>query len=626
MSSSSNDDDDELPTVNSRVETLDGNRGFCRYIGSVDGQTGTWVGVEWDDQKRGKHDGKHNGKRYFECKRGKEVGGGGGGGEEEEEEEEDARASFVRVQKVATATDFVSAAKEKYELENQEQLEKRLVFGKEDKNSSYNNNNDEEVNVTIELKTKLSLQKSLIELERILLPNARLARVSRRVGTPADGDEVRASSLSSSSSLNDDEELFATTFNRNAMHVDVSGNLMTSFAELGKIGKYFRNLEILDASDAFYDEDVRDVDIDGISTLMKEVVLAASQFRNLKTLALNKTRTSWEKALLIIEQMPNLEELRLDRNELQNIKLVDEQASRRYFPKLKVLSLDGNRNVKWNDIWALRFLPSLEILYASDCSVEQIAYDNDNESSNNKCFFRNLRGLFLGNNSVCSWQSVDVIDHFPSLECVRLSQNLFCENDSASRHEIVARAGKLLSLNASEITEKERRESEIRYLRNIMAEVSSTNSARLEDDELDAMISSEKVLAKHPRAKVLKEVHGERALAGVQTTKTTQSQQQLESKESCNVGTTNAGGASSSISLALTLTRKGKGSKNRTFPESVTVARVKTICEKLFGMKLGTSTLAIRDGEAKENFIELEPDEDTLAYLGVESGAEIFVL
>jgi len=617
MSSSydDDDDDDERPTVNSRVETLDGNRGFCRYVGPVVGQTGRWVGVEWDDQKRGKHDGKHNGKRYFECKRGKEAG---------EEEEEDARASFVRVQKVATATDFVSAAKEKYDLENQEQLEKRLVFGKEDKNGSYNNNSDEEVNVTIELKTKLSLQKSLIELERILLPNARLARVNRRAGTPADADEARASS---SSALNDEEELFAKTFNPNATHVDVSGNLMTSFAELGKIGKYFRNLEILDASDAFYDEDVRDFDIDGTSTLMKEVALAALQFRNLKTLALNKTRTSWEKALLIIEQMPNLEELRLDRNELQNIKLVDEQASRRYFPKVKVLSLDGNRNVKWNDIWALRFLPSLEILYASECSVEHIAYENDDESSNNnKRFFRNLRGLFLGNNSVCSWQSVDVIDHFPSLECVRLSQNPFCENDSASRHEIVARAGKLLSLNASEITEKERRESEIRYLRNIMAEVSSTNSARLEDDELDAMISSEKVLAKHPRAKVLKKVHGERALAGVQTTKCTQSQQQLESKESCNDGTTNAGGASSSISLALTLTRKGKGSKNRTFPKSVTVARVKTICEKLFGMKLGTSTLAIRDGDAKENFIELEPDEDTLAYLGVESGAEIFVL
>jgi hypothetical protein len=45
-------------------------------------------------------------------------------------------------------------------------------------------------------------------------------------------------------------------------------------------------------------------------------------------------------------------------------------------------------------------------------------------------------------------------------------------------------------------------------------------------------------------------------------------------------------------------------------------------------MKLGTSTLAIRDRDEDETekYTELEPDEDTLAYLGVESGAEIFVL
>ena len=157
---------------------------------------------------------------------------------------------------------------------------------------------------------------------------------------------------------------------------------------------------------------------------------------------------------------------------------------------------------------------------------------------------------------MCSWHSVDVLDNFASLECVRLSHNPFCENDSASRHEIVARAGKLLSLNASEITEKERRESEIRYLRNVVAEISSSSGTRLEDMELDAKISSDEVLAKHPRAKVLKEMHGERALAGVQTTKTTQSQQQLESRESDN-GTKNEG-VSSSISLALTLTREGR--------------------------------------------------------------------
>ena len=49
-------------------------------------------------------------------------------------------------------------------------LEKRLVFGGKAKKTDEN----EEEDVTIELKTKLSLQKKLDELERILLPNARL--------------------------------------------------------------------------------------------------------------------------------------------------------------------------------------------------------------------------------------------------------------------------------------------------------------------------------------------------------------------------------------------------------------------------------------------------------------------
>ena len=38
-----------------------------RYVGPVKGTAGDWLGVEWDDAERGKHDGKHNGIRYFEC-------------------------------------------------------------------------------------------------------------------------------------------------------------------------------------------------------------------------------------------------------------------------------------------------------------------------------------------------------------------------------------------------------------------------------------------------------------------------------------------------------------------------------------------------------------------------------
>ena len=38
-----------------------------RYIGSLSGAKGTWLGVEWDRAELGKHDGTHDGVRYFTC-------------------------------------------------------------------------------------------------------------------------------------------------------------------------------------------------------------------------------------------------------------------------------------------------------------------------------------------------------------------------------------------------------------------------------------------------------------------------------------------------------------------------------------------------------------------------------
>ncbi|KAI1336840.1 Thioesterase/thiol ester dehydrase-isomerase [Xylariaceae sp. FL0016] len=47
--------------------SYDGAICTVRYVGQVSGTTGSWLGVEWDDQGRGKHDGAHKGTRYFSC-------------------------------------------------------------------------------------------------------------------------------------------------------------------------------------------------------------------------------------------------------------------------------------------------------------------------------------------------------------------------------------------------------------------------------------------------------------------------------------------------------------------------------------------------------------------------------
>lgn len=47
--------------------SYDGNACTVRYVGEVQGTSGTWLGVEWDDPRRGKHTGEYNGVRYFQC-------------------------------------------------------------------------------------------------------------------------------------------------------------------------------------------------------------------------------------------------------------------------------------------------------------------------------------------------------------------------------------------------------------------------------------------------------------------------------------------------------------------------------------------------------------------------------
>ncbi|KAH6853469.1 CAP Gly-rich domain-containing protein [Chaetomium sp. MPI-CAGE-AT-0009] len=54
------------PQIGER-RSYDGAPCTVRYVGEVAGTSGSWLGVEWDDPSRGKHDGQHKGVRYFSC-------------------------------------------------------------------------------------------------------------------------------------------------------------------------------------------------------------------------------------------------------------------------------------------------------------------------------------------------------------------------------------------------------------------------------------------------------------------------------------------------------------------------------------------------------------------------------
>lgn len=55
-----------VPNVGVRLR-LGTHLGTVRFVGTVTGSQGTWLGIEWDNPKRGKHDGTKDGIRYFSC-------------------------------------------------------------------------------------------------------------------------------------------------------------------------------------------------------------------------------------------------------------------------------------------------------------------------------------------------------------------------------------------------------------------------------------------------------------------------------------------------------------------------------------------------------------------------------
>lgn len=47
--------------------SYNGQRCTIRFVGPLEGTTGEWLGIEWDDPTRGKHSGEHKGAQYFVC-------------------------------------------------------------------------------------------------------------------------------------------------------------------------------------------------------------------------------------------------------------------------------------------------------------------------------------------------------------------------------------------------------------------------------------------------------------------------------------------------------------------------------------------------------------------------------
>ncbi|GJJ13107.1 hypothetical protein Clacol_007357 [Clathrus columnatus] len=333
-----------LPQVGTRL-SYGSNIGTVRFVGEVGGSKGTWIGVEWDDPKRGKHSGN---------KDGRQVPNSG---------------SFIRpnATTINYGQSFLQALSSKY-IESQ-------------------------MNDPIE-KVTLGSSNGTIEVEAVGLNKIR-DKLSRL-------DSLREVSLDSELVAQTDDPSEIT---RICPRLDISNNLLTSWTDVARITQGLPRLEILslnqtrlrfaiDASFATVFRGIKELRLNGSSIAWSEVLQLLPYFSslchlelgynqmqtvipsdgdipNLTTLNLeHNALTEWKNVMQSLSMFTSLERLILSGNPLGDITLNPDES---HTLSIKHLSLKSTGLTSWSSMDALSsWLPRLQALNVGSNPLFQV--------------------------------------------------------------------------------------------------------------------------------------------------------------------------------------------------------------------------------------------------------------
>ncbi|BCS24432.1 putative tubulin-specific chaperone [Aspergillus puulaauensis] len=511
--------------VNQR-RSYDGNLCTVRYVGKVEGTTGEWLGVEWDDPTRGKHSGQHQGVKYFTCLRNHPTAG-----------------SFVRPSRPADSPrGFLDALREKYASEflarqahggvgeGEQQLEKPIEF---------NGKVAEEVGFD-------KIRKQLAELEELKIVLIDALRVTGVLAQEASRAQIEEAC----------GEIERTC--PKIVELDLSWNLLTAWRDVASICGPLKRLKLLRLNGNRFGP-----------------VEEGLKFEGVEELHLNDTLLSWEQISGATAQFPSLTWLSAAGNQVS-------MATTPISNTITTLVLENNEITSVSSIKALTSLCNLKHLSLRGNCIDGIS-TSDSEGHSFK-FSNTLRSVDLSRNKINSWLSINKLsDLFPGLQNLRISGNpLF--NQPVAPSSItgmpekamtvdeaymltLSRIENLQMLNYSTISAKDRSNAELYYLSLIGKEL----SASPETAEAD-------ILKPHPRYGGLCQIHGEPLIK--RASKTVGADAVVNPRSV----------AARLVRMAFRLPREDSGTasddlvKIKEIPRSYDTYQVKAIVSRLFGI------------------------------------------
>ena len=581
--------------VGDRIRDGDGYRGTVRYIGPVAAakkKDETWLGIEWDESSRGKHDGSCTDSegvihKYFLCL--------------------DNSGSFVKPNKVNVGYSFVQALQERYVPKDAPSITSETDKTLPDAFVVTSKGNTKAIELLGE--DKIRKWQQIESIDKVAIRNANISSI---------GEEIKG---------------LAGHF----VEVDLQDNLLYKWNDVAFLTNEIEGLQTL----LLHGNRMESL----TSSILTDINTSyPSAFNSLRTLALNACKiSSWSSILLLQPHLKTLEQLYLSRNDLNDLPIIFDSVDREedialsstlpdtistVFTTMDVNdkeNTDSNVGKSNDNFLDASIWPTLKVLDISNCgltewsqvnyfknlnSLEELLVDGNEITKVHRCDkenggFVSLSRLSISSSKLDSWKSVDNLASFPCISNLRVSHIPLFAGKGASevRPEVIGRMVNLSFFNGSGISPRERTDSEKLYLRRILKDVEDAT-------QLGRPLDDKAIFLLHPRHQALKDQHGADLLP---------------------MGNMAAGGSMSAELLSVTFQNLAFGATNSSYepivkklPASLTLEKTKMMVKQLFNVDPEVQLLSLRCYKDSPPVL-LDDDQVSLAYYGCINGAEIFI-
>ncbi|KAL9050323.1 MAG: hypothetical protein Q9162_006711 [Coniocarpon cinnabarinum] len=426
-----------------------------RYIGPVQGTSGSWLGVEWDDGQRGKHAGFYNGMKYFKCASSHPT-----------------PTSFVRPSRPADPPrNLLEAVKHKYASDIPD-------------DSTANASNDKNHAIHISGKEVEEVGFDRIRRQHADFKELRIVVVDGLCIQNSEADAYK----------NGKQKAIAEALPR-VQELDLSRNLFEVLSEIMDICQQLTRLTSLR------------LDGNRLANLdpgLDEHHFQTRPFTSLKSLSLNDTLLRWEEVASLASAFPSLVTLSASGNEYTELTDAVLPAG------LTNLSLERNKFTSLEAIGVVKNLADLQCLSLGENPITSASGKVTSlDDSHSSAFPASLVELNLPYCSIEDWSLIDGLDSlFPGLTSLRVSHNPLYDSLRAADGQpltpddgymlTVARLSQLTRLNFSSISPRDRLDAGLYYLSQIRAELS-----------LAAGHAAPQIIRRHPRYSALCRLYGQ---------------------------------------------------------------------------------------------------------------------